>query len=240
MNRKKEFVLLGVSGAILLTLILFSAFNWHIIKELFGYMINGVDIVKESILDLGIIGVISISVIIIICFFFPVVSSLPVQIASAVSYGLLGGSVHVLLSVFLASQLVFLFTKNVKLFYSKKKLQEQLELEEKIKNSNRSILYFIIVAYLAPFIPFLLIHMIAASSGMKWWKYSLITLIGPIPDVIITLVAGVKITSTTSPVVSFVLIIIIITCVILSFIYKNKIVDLIFLPKRDKKDEQKQ
>ena len=95
MNRKKEFVLLGVSGAILLTLILFSAFNWHIIKELFGYMINGVDIVKESILDLGIIGVISISVIIIICFFFPVVSSLPVQIASAVSYGLLGGSVHV-------------------------------------------------------------------------------------------------------------------------------------------------
>lgn len=236
MNRKKEFLFLGISGAILLTLILFSVFNWNIIKELFGYMINGVEIVKESILDLGIVGVISMSIIIIICFFFPVISSLPIQIASAVSYGLLGGCIHVLLSVFLASQLVFLFTRNVKLFYSKKKLQQQLELEEKIKNSKRSILYFVIVAYLAPFIPFLLIHMIAASSGMKWWKYSLITLIGPIPDIVVTLVAGVKITSTTSPVVSFVLIIIIIACVITALVYKNKIVDLIFLPKRDKKD----
>ena len=63
------------------------------------------------------------------------------------------------------------------------------------------------MAYLAPFVPFMVIHMIAADSGMKWWKYALITFFGPIPDIVVTLWAGVKITTSSSPIVSFIILI---------------------------------
>ena len=76
--------------------------------------------------------------------------------------------------------------------------------------------------------------MIAADSGMKWWKYSLITLIGPLGDVIITLWAGVKITTSSSPIVSYVILVLIVSVVILSTIYKNKMVDFIFKTKKEK------
>ena len=94
------------------------------------------------------------------------------------------------------------------------------------------------LAYLAPFIPFFLIHIVAAKSGMKWWKYALVTLIGPMPDIIITLWAGVKITSSSTPITSYVILVVIITIVILSMVYKNKLVDYIFTPKEKSKDEQ--
>ena len=100
------------------------------------------------------------------------------------------------------------------------------------------IYYFLFLAYLAPFVPFLVIHMIAADSGMKWWKYALVTLIGPIPDIITTLWAGVKITSSSSPIVSFIILLVIITIVVLTMIYKKKIVDWIFTPKEKNKNEQ--
>ena len=111
-------------------------------------------------------------------------------------------------------------------------------MEEKIKNSKRSIYYFLFLAYLAPFVPFLIIHMVAADSGIKWWKYALITLLGPVPDIIITLWAGVKITTSSTPITSYILLMIIIVIVVLSMLYKNKFIDLIFTPK-DKKEKNK-
>ena len=71
---------------------------------------------------------------------------------------------------------------------------------------------------------------------MKWWKYALVTLLGPIPDIIVTLWAGVKIT-TASPIVAYIILVIIIIIVVFSMIYKNKLVDLIFKPKEENKDE---
>ena len=109
-------------------------------------------------------------------------------------------------------------------------------MEEKIKNSKRSIYVFLFLAYLAPFVPFLLIHTVAAGSGMKWWKYALITLLGPLPDIVVTLWAGVKITTSSSPLTSYIILLVIIVCVVCSIAYKEKIIDFIFAPK-EKKDE---
>ena len=188
--------------------------------------------VKEYVLDLGIIGVISIAIIIVACFFFPIISSVPIQLTSAVSYGLWCGVLHVTLSVFIASQILFLLTRSFRIFSTKKQIEQRKEIEEKIKNSKMSIYEFVLLAYLAPFVPFLVIHTIAASSGMKWWKYTIITLLGPVPDVIITLWAGVKITTSSSPVVSYIILVVIIVVVILSTVFKNKMVDFIFRPKK--------
>ena len=233
---KKEIILMCLTAAILLTISIFAVCNWSTIVHLFQEMVSGVEIVKDTILDLGIVGLLSISLIIIVCFFFPVISSIPVQLASAVSYGLPYAIVHVTLSIFLASQIAFLLTRCFRAFQSPKQRKKQAEMEAKIRNSRRSIMTFLFLAYLAPFIPFMLIHMVAANSGMKWRKYALVTLVGPIPDVVTTLYLGSKIATASSPVTSLVILLVVIGCVALSMIYKEKIIDLIFLPKKESEE----
>ncbi len=230
---KKEKILLMLTAAVLLAIGIFAACNWSDFLHLFKEMVTGVEIVRESILDLGIAGVLIISLIIIICFFFPVVSSIPVQLASVVAYGLPFAIVHVSLSVFVASQIAFLLVRCFRVFQSPKQRKKQEQMEEKIRGSSRSIMTFVVLAYLAPFVPFLLIHIVAANSGMKWWKYALVTLLGPIPDVVVTLYLGAKIATTSSPVTSLVILLLVIGCISLSMIYKEKIIDWVFAPKKE-------
>ena len=215
MNSKKEKAIIFTMVIVLTALIVFSIFNWDTIVYLFKQVSSGTVVVKEYVLSLGITGVIAMSIVMIVCFFFPFISPVPIQLTSAVSYGLWCGLVHVTLSVFIASQLAFLFSKTSLFLSSKKRREEHLLMEEKIKNSKRSIFYFLFLAYLAPFVPFLVIHMVAANSGMKWWKYALVTFFGPIPDIIVTLWAGVKITSSSTPIISYIILIVIIVIVVL-------------------------
>ena len=237
MTNKKEKAIIIITAIILTAIIIFSIFNWDTIIYLFKQVSSGAVVVKEYVLSLGITGVIAMTIIIIVCFFFPFISSVPIQLTSAISYGLWWGLLHVTISVFIASQLAFLFTKSTLFLSSKKKREEHRLMEQKIKNSKRSIYYFLFLAYLAPFVPFLIIHMVAADSGMKWWKYALVTLFGPIPDIIVTLWAGVKITTSSSPIISYIILVLIIIIVVLSMVYKNKLVDFIFTPKEKDKNE---
>ncbi len=238
MSSKKERIIILITALLLVFIVTFSILNWSTIKFLFEKVSSGAVVVKEYVQSLGVTGVIALSIVMIVCFFFPFISSVPVQLTSAVSYGLWWGLLHVALSVFVASQLAFLFTKSTLFLSSQKKREEHRLMEEKIKNGKRSIYYFLFLAYLAPFVPFLIIHMIAADSGMKWWKYAIITLLGPIPDIIATLWAGVKITTSSSPIVSYIILIVILAIVVLSMVYKNKLVDRIFTPKEKVKNEQ--
>ncbi len=238
MSNKKELSIIIITAIVLTALVIFSIINWDTVSYLFTQVASGAEIVQDYVLSLGVVGVIAMTIIMIVCFFFPFISSVPIQLTSAVSYGLWFGLIHVAISTFLASQLAFLFTKSTLFLSSKKKREEHRLMEEKIKNSKRSIYYFLFLAYLAPFVPFLVIHMVAADSGMKWWKYALVTLFGPLPDIIVTLWAGVKITTSSTPITSYIILVVIIAIVILSMVFKNKIVDLIFTPKEKNKNEQ--
>jgi len=233
MKNKKEKVLFALTALLITTIVTLSVIHWSTIVYLFHEMIYGVAIVKEYVESLGAGGILAISLVIIACFFVPVISSVPVQLASVITYGLFFGVVHTMLSVFVASQLVFLFTRCIRIFQSPKRRAKRQEMEEKIRNSKRSITQFVILSYVAPFIPFLLIHVVAAVSGMKWWKYSLITFVGPLADILMTLWIGEKVTSASSPVISFTVLVILITCVSLSLIFKNKIIDAIFTPNEE-------
>ena len=237
MNSKKEKTIIIITALILTALILLSVFNWDTIIHLFQLISLGAEEVQQYVQSLGIVGVIAMSLVMLVCFFFPFISSVVIQLASAVSYGFLFALVHVSISIFIASQLVFLFSKSTLFLSSKRHRENHRIMEEKIKNSSRSIYYFLFLAYLAPFVPFLVIHMVAANSGMKWWKYALVTLLGPIPDIVVTLWLGVKITTASTPIFTYVILLLIIVIVVLSMIYKNKLVDLIFTPKEKNKNE---
>lgn len=235
-HNKKNIITLSVTFCILAVIIIFSILNWEVIAYLFAHLNDGMDALKDYVLALGAVGVICLSIVIILCFFFPVISSAPAQVVSGVSYGLIPGTLHVLASVFIASQILYLLTKSFRVFNTKKQIQEREEIERKIKNSKISILYFVFLAYLTPFIPFLIIHSVAINSGISWWKYALITLLGPVFDIVCTLWAGAKITTSSSPVVSYIILVIIVVIVILSTVYKNKMVDFIFKPKKEKEN----
>lgn len=235
-HSKKNILILSATFCVLAFLIVFSVYNWQTIEFLFTNLTMGVEVLKDYVLSLGAVGIICMSIVIIVCFFFPFISSTPIQVVSGISYGLPLGTLHVLASVFIASQILYLLTKSFRVFNTKKQIQEREEIERKIKNSKISILYFVFLAYLTPFIPFLIIHSVAINSGISWWKYALITLLGPVFDIVCTLWAGAKITTSSSPVVSYIILVIIVVIVILSTVYKNKMVDFIFKPKKEKEN----
>ena len=134
MSNKKERTIILITALVLVFIITFSILNWATIKFLFEQVSSGAVVVKEYVQSLGVTGVIAMSIVMIVCFFFPFISSVPIQLTSAVSYGLWWGLLHVALSVFVASQLAFLFTKSTLFLSSKKKKEEHRLMEEKIKN----------------------------------------------------------------------------------------------------------
>ena len=121
MDNRKEGLIITFTTIILITVIIFSILNWNTITYLFNQVSSGTVAVKEYVLSLGVTGVIAMTVVMIVCFFFPFLSSVPIQLTSAVSYGLFWGFVHVSLSIFMASQLAFLLTKSTLALSSKKK-----------------------------------------------------------------------------------------------------------------------
>ena len=70
MNTKKEKAIIFTMFAVLTALIVFSLFNWDTISYLFKEVSSGTVIVKEYVLSLGITGIIAMSIVMIICFFF--------------------------------------------------------------------------------------------------------------------------------------------------------------------------
>ncbi len=228
--RKRDIILLVVTFIVIAIAITFCLIYWDIVIDLFKKLVSGTEIMKEYVLSLGWVGLASAMLIIIICFFFPFISSLPVQIACGITYGLLKGTLIVSAAYAIASQLLFLFKQDFKLFMTKKQKEKQMELDEKIKNSKRSMTMIMLIAYLVPFIPFLIISSIAAS-GLKYWKYFLFTVFGPILEVIVTLFLGQALLN-TSPVASVVTLVLIIAIVVLSIIFKDKIVDFVFVERK--------
>ncbi|MCI5745456.1 MAG: VTT domain-containing protein [Erysipelotrichaceae bacterium] len=236
--KKLDIFLLALTILIFAFIIFFCIFNWHLVIDLLNVIINGKDVVKDYMAQFNFVGVIAISLLIIFCFFFPFFSSLPLQIICLFSYGYIKGSIIVSLSIAIASQLLFILQKNMKSFiFSKKQKEKQRKIEERIKNSKRNINAVMALLYVIPCIPFLIISSIACRSNMKWWKYTLFTFLGPIPEVFVTLFLGEKVTSASSPILSFIILVFMILLVVLSLIFKDKLIYFIFKPMESKQDE---
>ncbi len=229
---KKDKTLLIISAIILVTVTVFLAVFWDTAYSILEKMLSGVDLVEDYIKSFGIVGIIIMMLIIIVFFFFPVISSMPIQIACGITYGIFGGGAIVLLALFIATQLLYLFRQNLKVFSSPKQIRKRQELEKMIKESDRNIYFALILAYLLPAVPFLVISNLAAS-GLKYWKYTLVTVLGMIPDILVTIFLGEKLLS-SSPIASIITLIAIIVIITLSIIFNDKLVAWVFAPKKKK------
>ncbi len=232
----KDKILLSVSAIILLSITVFLIVFWDTAYSILERMLNGVDLVEDYIRVLGVVGIMTMMLIIIIFFFFPVISSMPVQIACGIGYGIWGGGAIVLLALVIATQLLYLFRQNLKIFSSPKQVEKRKELEKMIRESDRSIYFALILAYLLPAVPFLVISNLAAS-GLKYWKYTLVTVLGMIPDILTTLFIGEKLLS-SSPIASVITLLAVIVVIALSIIFNDKLVKWAFTSKKKKESEE--
>ncbi|MEG1528277.1 MAG: VTT domain-containing protein [Clostridia bacterium] len=230
--KKSDIAILVVTISIVITVVILTLIFWKEVKDLFDHMLNGVEIVKEFIVGLGIKGISAIFLLVMFCFFIPFFTSIPFQIAAIIGYGMPFATLLVGAAIAIGCQLVFLFNRNIKTFSTPKQTAKRLDMEERIANSKYSIFVVLILAYAAPGIPFLLIATIAAASGLKWWKYTIITTFGPIPDIIVTLLIGNNVVNSSSPALSIALLVGLVILITTSIIFKDKIFDLVFKHKK--------
>ena len=73
MTTKKERVVVIGTLLLLTAIIVFSIFNWSTITYLFAQVSSGTVVVKEYVLSMGVGGFIAMAIVIIACFFFPVI-----------------------------------------------------------------------------------------------------------------------------------------------------------------------
>ena len=184
--KKKDLILIAITIVLILGITIFAIEYWNVVYSLLSLLISKTELVKDFIQGYGWISRIVLFLIIVSCFFFPVISSLPAQIALGMTYGLLEGSIIVSLAFFTASQIYYLIRKDINIIRPKRQIKEK-ELKEKINNSSVNIHVALLIAYIAPFIPFILISSLAYDGLKKYWQYFLYTLIGPIGEVVFTL-----------------------------------------------------
>ncbi len=228
----KDKLLLSLSALILVAIAIFLIRYRNIAYSLAEKMLRGVDLVEEYIHSLGLIGITIMILIMIFCFFFPMISSIPVQIACGITYGILGGSAIAMLALILATQLLYLFRQNLKVFSSPKQIQKRKELEKMIAESDRNLYFALLIAYLLPAVPYLVISNLAAS-GLNYRKYTLVTVLGMIPDLVCTIFLGEKMLS-TSPIASIITLIVMVIVITLSIIFNDKLLTWVFAPKKKK------
>ena len=75
---RKNTILLICSFLILLAIVVFSIINWDLIHYLFEQLFLGVEFVGDYVKSLGFGGLLCIALVILVCFFFPVISSVPI------------------------------------------------------------------------------------------------------------------------------------------------------------------
>ncbi len=234
---KKDKVLLLLSAVILLVIAAFVIIFWADAYSLLKRMLAGVDLVEDYIQSLGLSGIVAMVIIMIACFFFPVISSAPIQVACGISYGLAGGSLIVLAAFFIAAQLLYLFRQNLRIFSSLKQIRKRLKLQKMIRESDRNIYVALMIAYALPAVPFLVICNLAAS-GLNYRKYTMVTTLGMIPDIIVTLFLGKKLLS-SSPTASIITLFALLVIIVLSIVFNDKLVELAFVSKKKKGPEER-
>lgn len=188
--------------------------------------------IGEYIREYGVLGMFIIIALQMFQVIITVLPSEPVQLAAGICYGTFGGSLLCLTGVIIGNQIMYLFIRNMHyIFTSKKRRRQQEELKRKIEGSNRNLIWMFMLLYITPAIPFGLICIIICSTGLKWWKYTLLTSLCPIIPITFSVFAGSAVVS-SSPQGSAIMMIVIVVIVITVLFNRHRMVALLFRPKR--------
>lgn len=183
-TKRKLYIALGVTAVlVLLMLLAFSGGNFAILKNLFTQELTN-EQMREMLKGFGWRGYITVTVLAalqVICAFLP---AEPVQVLAGFTFGFPVGLLCCQVGVLIGNTLIFMLQKifgdRLRSYFVKK-----LNLDtEKIACSSKVTL-IIFILYFLPAIPYGMICFLAASVGMSYRRFIIVTGLGALPSVCI-------------------------------------------------------
>lgn len=217
---------------------LFSGKNANVLKEIFNTSATKEE-VRVSISKLGIRAYIVVFLLSMLQVLFTFVPAEPLHVISGVSFGLWKGMAVCLAGIMVGNTLIYLLYK---LFGTKLTdyFASNVDFDFEKAKTSKKIALIVIILYVLPAIPYGIICFFAATLGMRYPKYILITGIGSIPSLIVDVCVG-HIAMSTSWTFSIIIFVIILLLLVLMVIYKKQIFAKIndYVAKKQEKDKNK-
>lgn len=183
-TKYKLYITFGwLSFLAVIILFVFTGDNLELLKSIFTEKLSEAELCEklQSFGWHGYISVITLSTLQVICAFLP---AEPVQVVSGLTFGFPIGLLLCWTGVFIGNTVIFLLRKTfgdlLNDFFNK-----TLRLDfGKISKSKRCTL-IIFILYFLPAIPYGMICFFAASMGMKYRRYIIVTMLGSLPSICI-------------------------------------------------------
>ena len=220
-TKNKIYLALGVTAFVALLMVFaFSGGNFALLKSLFVKELSEEQL-RNQLMNFGWRGYITaavLSTLQVVCAFLP---AEPAQVLSGFTFGFPVGLLCCMAGVLLGNTIIYLMHRvcgnRLRRFFIKK-----LNLDlEKIASSNVCT-FIIFILYFLPAIPYGMICFFAATTGMKFRRYIVVTGLGSLPSVCIGVGLG-HLTIASSPVVALCLFGVLIALLVVMFLMRDKL-----------------
>lgn len=200
-----------------LIVFLFSGDNFIILQQIFKKGIEREEL-QAALSSLGYKGYITFGLLSMLQVVLTFLPAEPAQVMAGLSFGFLKGVAICTTGVFLGNTIIYLLYK----IYGDK-LEEYFtknaEFDFETARNSPVVALVVFILYFLPAIPYGLICFFTASMGNKYWKYSLLTVLGSIPSICIGVGLG-HIAIASSWIISIVVFVVLIA--LLLVLYKKK------------------
>lgn len=183
-NKAKLFAALSfIPVLLLLYLFLFTGDNKEILRTVFSKDLTN-DQIQDHLREFGIRGQITISVLSMLQVVVAVLPAEPVQVLAGLTFGFLIGTLACLVGVVLGNTVIYALYK----IYGDKMrsyFNQTLDIDFDSASTTYKVALVIFILYFLPAIPYGMICFIAATLGLKYHQYIIITTLGALPSVCI-------------------------------------------------------
>ena len=168
---------------LLLYLFLFTGENKEILKTVFSHDLTNEEI-QEHLSGFGIRGQITISILAMLQVVIAVLPAEPVQVVAGLTFGFWIGTLACLVGVVVGNTVIYVLYKiygdKLRSYFNK-----NLDIDFNSASTAYKVSLVIFILYFLPAIPYGMICFLAATLGMKYHKYIIITTLGALPSVCI-------------------------------------------------------
>ena len=167
----------------LLYLFLFTGDNKEILRTVFSHDLTNEEI-QEHLSGFGIRGQITISILAMLQVVIAVLPAEPVQVVAGLTFGFWIGTLACLVGVMVGNTVIYVLYK----IYGDKLrsyFNHNLDIDFSSASTTYKVSIVIFILYFLPAIPYGMICFLAATLGMKYWRFIIITTLGALPSVCI-------------------------------------------------------
>lgn len=191
--RTKQKLYIGLGVVVVFTLLMWLAFggdNFDILKSLFTEDFSNNEQLRDRLNDFGWRGYIVITVMAMLQVVCAVLPAEPTQVLAGFTFGFPIGVLCCFAGVLIANTLIYMLQKiygnRLRGFFVKKL---NLDLEKIASSSKSTVIVFFL--YFLPVIPYGMICFLAASMGMSYRRFIVVTGLGALPSICIGVALGV-------------------------------------------------